>query len=181
MMATKNLDVRYEIIKGDQGRYGEYSNLDKKKDFYSFMLKEYNNITGKNLQWKDDEKESIIDYTKNVFENTIQETVFHLSYNKDVNTAIEFVNTWSKDDILGDKRFLSQKISDIYPSLYKCRNRSAHNTLSYQKDYIRFFEFKSPLLDKCNYFVYFAILILLDTIFIKTYTHLNDFWKSNNI
>ena len=53
MIATKNLDVRYEMIKGDQGKYGEYSTIEKKKDFYSFMLREYRNATNKTIQWKD--------------------------------------------------------------------------------------------------------------------------------
>lgn len=180
MIATQNLDIRYEMIKGDQAKYGEYSALDKKKVFYNFMKEEYQKIKGNALSWSDVDKESIIDYTKNIFESTLQDSVFQLAYCSDVNNAIEFVKTWTKDDILCNS-FLDQKISNLYPSLYKCRNRSAHNTLSYQRDFLSFSEFMSPQTPRSNYFVYFAILILLDTIFIRTYSKLAEVWPSGII
>lgn len=180
MIATQDLDIRYEMIKGDQAKYGEYSALDKKKDFYKFMIEEYQKLKGKPISWADADKESIVDYTKNIFESTLQDSVFQLSYSTDVNNAIEFVKTWTKDDILC-KGLLGQKISDLYPSLYKCRNRSAHNTLSYQRDFLSLPELMSSQTTRSNYFVHFAILILLDTIFVKTYTKLAEVWPSGCI
>lgn len=180
MIATQDLDIRYEMIKGDQAKYGEYSVWDKKKEFYKFMTDEYQKIKGKPISWTDIEKENIVDYTKNNFESALQDSVFHLSFCSDVNNAISFVKTWTKDDVLS-RGLLDQKISDLYPSLYKCRNRSAHNTLSYQRDFLSFQEFKSPQNPQSNYFVYFAILILLDAIFIKTYSKLAEVWPSGCI
>lgn len=180
MVATQNLDIRYEMIKGDQAKYGQYSAWDKKKEFYNFMTDEYQKIKGKPISWTDVEKESIVDYTKNIFESTLQDSVFQLSYCSDVNNAIAFVKTWTKEDVLS-RGLLDQKITGLYPSLYKCRNRSAHNTLSYQRDFLSFQDFKSPSKTQSNYFVYFAILILLDTIFIKTYSKLAEVWPSGCI
>lgn len=180
IVATQDLDIRYEMIKGDQAKYGEYSAWDKKKEFYKFMTEEYQKIKGKPISWTDVEKESILDYTKNIFGSTLQDSVFQLSYCSDVNNAIAFVKTWTKEDILS-RGLLVQKISDLYPSLYKSRNRSAHNTLSYQRDFLSFSEFMSPENPQSNFFVYFAILILLDTIFIKTYSKLAEVWPSGSI
>lgn len=180
MIATQDLEIRYEMIKGDQGIYGEYSAWDKKKNFYKFMLDEYQKLKGNAISWTDAEKESFVDYTKNIFETTLQDSVFQLAYNSDVNNAIAFVKTWTKDDVLC-KGLLDQKITALYPSLYKCRNRSAHNTLSYQRDFLSFSEFMSPQNPLSNYFVYFAILILLDTIFIRTYSKLSEVWPTGSI
>ena len=72
----------------------------------------------------------------------------------------------SKQVIMSDKEFLGAKLQDYYQRLvFEHRNKTAHNTGSYLKDV--------PTLDTLadkgyvykNYFFRFAILILIDEIF----------------
>ncbi|WP_038177382.1 hypothetical protein, partial [Treponema pedis] len=57
-------------------------------------------------------------------------------------------------------------LKDIFDSMYKHRNRCAHNLLSYQDNLPSFEELKSEENKYDNWFLRFFILILLDNIFI---------------
>lgn len=168
-IATQNLDVRYSMLKGDEGKYGEYSSYEKKKDFYDFLKQQSLKLCNNELKWTTDERKSIVEYSQNVVEKVLQESVFSISYSNKLKSSLDFVKQWTQDDILNNC-FLSQRLVNIYTEyLYKQRNNSAHNTLSYQQDYISLTELRKPESDTHTYFTYFAILILLDTIFIKSY------------
>ena len=60
-------------------------------------------------------------------------------------------------------------LQDRYALLYKHRNRCAHNTLSYQDNLPTLKELLQADIRYDNYFVRFALLILIDKIFIKLY------------
>lgn len=169
-LATLDLDTRYSMIKGDEGKYGEYSNLEKKKDFYTFMKKISQKLCYIAIQWGDNERQSILDYVKVVIEELLNNSIFSIAYTNDVKASIAFVKTWTIDDFLSDDHFMSQSLTDVYDNhLYKQRNNSAHNTLSYQKDNIQLSELKKDGSQRNNFFTYFALLILLDTIFTRAY------------
>lgn len=97
---------------------------------------------------------------------------------------IEYGEIWSqmnykqlltnKDELLasasnnGEDENLS--IREIYENyLYKHRNRTAHNTFSYQQNLptLRTLAHKDYFYN--NYFLYFAILMLIDQVFVKLY------------
>ena len=53
--------------------------------------------------------------------------------------------------------------------VYNYRNRCAHNTLSYQQDYLGFEDMQKPYMVYANYFTCFALLLLLDKIFVQVF------------
>ncbi len=59
----------------------------------------------------------------------------------------------------------------MYESLYKQRNRVAHNTLSYQQNLPTLKTLLNENYQYDNYFIYFSILVLIDNIFISLYEH----------
>lgn len=60
-------------------------------------------------------------------------------------------------------------LHEIYELLYRHRNRCAHNTRSYQQNLPTFTMLTDSRHDYENYFLYFAVLILIDTIFITLF------------
>lgn len=69
-----------------------------------------------------------------------------------------------------------KRLKTIYEDhLYRNRNRIAHNLLSYQKNLPKLDVLRGENYKYENYFVWFAILILIDKIFIELY---NEYLKS---
>jgi hypothetical protein len=64
---------------------------------------------------------------------------------------------------------LENVLQDKYSLLYNHRNRCAHNTLSYQQNLPTLKTILNDNYRYDNYFVRFALLILLDKIFVKLY------------
>lgn len=58
---------------------------------------------------------------------------------------------------------------NIYESLYRQRNRIAHNTLSYQKKVPKLDVFKEKNLFIENYFIWFFLIALIDNIFMDLF------------
>ena len=69
---------------------------------------------------------------------------------------------------------MESKIKNEYEELYNQRNRIAHNTLSYQQNLPDFNILKNEKEYSRNYFLWFAILLLIDNIFIEMYKLYQD-------
>ena len=80
-----------------------------------------------------------------------------------------------EDQYLKDgKNLMGEKIKNEYEELYNQRNRIAHNTLSYQQNLPDFNILKNEKEYSRNYFLWFAILLLIDNIFIEMYKLYQD-------
>ena len=80
-----------------------------------------------------------------------------------------------EDQYLKDgKNLMGEKIKNEYEELYNQRNRIAHNTLSYQQNLPDFNILKNEKEYSRNYFLWFAILLLIDNIFIEIYKLYQD-------
>lgn len=54
------------------------------------------------------------------------------------------------------------------------RNRLAHNTVSYQRNFPKLYDLEDEGFGDSNYFVWFFILIIIDKILIKLYNQFNQ-------
>jgi hypothetical protein len=72
------------------------------------------------------------------------------------------------------KNLLGEKLKNEYEELYNQRNKIAHNTLSYQQNLPDFNILKNEKEYSRNYFLWFAILLLIDNIFIEMYKLYQD-------
>lgn len=68
-------------------------------------------------------------------------------------------------------------LSEKYKILYNQRNRFAHNTLSYQQNLPTLKTLEKENDESRNYFVWFAILLLIDRIFIEQYSEYKKLLK----
>jgi len=158
-LATNDYEYR-RILLADEDRLGECSSLKAKNSIYK-------RLTTQTAILNDIEKRYILSETF-TFIKTFTGTNLSIWAQQNFNwfmkhhiNFIKIANFANKDNLIeGNLK---------YNLLYDHRNRCAHNTLSYQQN--------SPTLKTLvnkdyvyeNYFIRFAILILIDKIFIKLY------------
>lgn len=181
-LATYNYEFRYDFLKDN---YGECSNLDAK-------TKVYNNLVAQIKSLKPSEN---IDLKKIIFpdngpsyiENSKIALDKFLSHSNTNSIFEKYIKMFQGNEITNESLFLPTNgklfvnkaevgselkkyaVSEIYPRLYKHRNRCAHNTLSYQKNLPTLNNLNSEAYNFDNYYIRFLILIFIDIIFIKTY------------
>lgn len=183
-------DYEYRYSKFQRGSIGECSSYTDKNDIYKDLISQIK----KNCDL--DFKLSLIDKENALYQiGSKLNSIFSCSNLKiwSEKNFIEYMEIWSKIDsahfLNSEKNFLekTQNLSDksvkglldIYnENLYKHRNRVAHNTLSYQQNLPTL----NTLLDDDyiydNYFIYFAVLMLIDEIFIQLFKVYSDNFES---
>lgn len=173
-VATVDLDYRYKTLQGHVS-YGEFSKLDDKKGVFALLrdkTKEYGsefNIDSKKI--------GILEDVKTEMERALKDTLIARSFPDEYHRYEIFVKTWKTDHFAISNQLLAGNIAKVYDALYKQRNRCAHNTASYQQDILTLTEMQDSQMMNCNYFSYFAILMLLDKIFIESYQMFRDAYR----
>ncbi len=168
-LATDDYDYRYERY-NNGWKLGECSTLKDKNTVYNDL---YEHVSETFID--DNWRQNIINKTKDI----IREFYFSAQLNVgNERVYLEFQNVFDsvkKEDLLqinrGNVQIFSDKIKKMYESLYKHRNRCAHNTLSYQEHPLPFPKMSADESKYENYFLRFALLIMIDKIFIDTYYH----------
>ena len=165
-IATNDFNYRRRLL-NNEDKLGECSTYESKNKIYKELCRQ-------------------IKLNSDIFTDTAMKTrVRNNSYNfvEDTfkNTNLEFWNYKSfkqflGNDIIKDTQYLNEsgsllenEIKDEYSVLYNERNRIAHNTLSYQQNLPDFNVLRDEAKYSRNYFVWFAILLLIDNIFIEIY------------
>ena len=164
-IASYDLEFRYNLLKGEYS-FGEFSKLSDKKNVYVKLCKEIS-IFIKTDILTDDVKNHILQEIRGemnlIFENSALKNAFPNEYER----FFAFFSTWNADSFAKGNELLRDNLVPIYSEyVYKMRNRCAHNTLSYQQDYLGFEDMQKPYMVYANYFTSFALLLLLDKIFV---------------
>lgn len=165
-VATVDLEYRYNTLQG-RVSYGEFSSLDDKKDVYN-LLKEKIKEYGGELDLKS-KKLAILNSVKDEMSSVFKDSLIAQSFPSDYHQFEIFFKSWKAEHFANGGQLLGGNIERVYEALFKQRNRGAHNTSSYQQDAITLSEMQDYLMPNCNYFSYFAILLLLDKIFIEAF------------
>lgn len=172
-LATDDYDYRYErYSKG--WTLGECSRLEDKKTVYNDL---YKRITG--LSIDDTYRENIINETDKMISNFYSIAKLDIGNQRAYDDYQKLLQTIQPIDLLkiskeGKVQLLSDKVKDMYDALYRHRNRCAHNTLSYQEHPFSFNKLSAKEYRFENYFLRFAILIMIDKMFVDAYKHYVD-------
>lgn len=174
-MATKDYDYRYDYL--NKKNYGECSDWKSKNGIYNDLIenirKEENGFNPKSLINGD-------------FLNDTMNKVKEIYYNSDM---IEWQNrqyvyfrdkydeTFKENQIGIDKtsgaktyKLFESDLQQLFEKgVYRHRNRCAHNTLSYQNNKPELNSLAEENGKNNNYFFLYALLILMDEIFIKLF------------
>ena len=164
-IASYDLEFRYNLLKGEYS-FGEFSKLSDKKNVYVKLCKEISTFIKTDIL-TDDVKNHILQEIRGemnlIFENSALKNAFPNEYER----FFAFFSTWNADSFAKGNELLRDNLVPIYSEyVYKMRNRCAHNTLSYQQDYLGFEDMQKPYMVYANYFTCFALLLLLDKIFV---------------
>lgn len=164
-IASYDLEFRYNLLKGECS-FGEFSQLCDKKKVYVKLRKEISTFINADI-FTDDVKNHILQEIRGemnlIFENSALKNAFPNEYER----FFAFFSTWNADSFAKGNELLRDNLVPIYSEyVYKMRNRCAHNTLSYQQDYLGFEDMQKPYMVYANYFTCFALLMLLDKIFV---------------
>lgn len=172
-LAANDYEYRYDFL--NKKNYGECSKYDSKNGIYRDLIKEIIKLdSGFNITVLINA--SIINDVKydmnRLFNNSIisiWQSKEYLFYKKNIDKII-------KDSQIGNTNnnypLFQSQLSDNYTEIvYNHRNRCAHNTTSYQVNLPSLNKISSIDYDYHNYFVRFAILLLIDVIFIKLFKY----------
>lgn len=176
-VSTVDYDFRRDWLK-DLGKNGEFSSYSSKNWVYKMLLNriKYNNGTPLDINAylnKPTIISSVTDKMKDIFEFSVfvkWAQRDYIAYNSgSLLNASHFAN----------QCLLEKCLSDVYDILYYQRNRCAHNTLSYQENIPTLKMLASDLNIYNNYFVWFALLMVIDRVFIKLYDTYLDSLHNN--
>jgi len=172
-MATNDLEYRYHFTKMP---LGECSTFKDKQIIYKDLIKQIKIHNSSFNISTEINRMVMLDTTASELIERFLNTNLSIWAQKSFN---EFSTIWSgisisyfanDDNTLFANGNNEDSLKRIYEEhLYKRRNRIAHNTQSYQQNLPTLKTLVAEKIKYENYFVYFAILILIDKIFIELY------------
>lgn len=172
-MATNDYEYRYDFTRNP---LGECSNYKDKQTIYKDLIKQIKKQNSRFNVSSDINKVNILANTISAIKDRFLETNLSIWSQKRFN---EFDSIWSSitytyfandDNNLFTSVAGGSSLKKIYEEhLYKHRNRIAHNTLSYQQNLPTLKTLVHEDYKYENYFVYFSVLVLIDSIFIELY------------
>ncbi len=182
-LATHDYEYRYERF--SRQPLGECSAYNDKKSIYTDLIKSILRNQPSLSVTDMVNTDRLIPDTMQLIEDTFKGTNLLVWAQKSFN---EFVDIWqdfsskhiavnkhqlftSRDQLTNNDPIKNKKdLAEIYKGhLYNQRNRVAHNTLSYQQNLPTLKALIETDYKYNNYFIYFAILILLDKVFIALF------------
>lgn len=168
-LATDDYEYRYERY-NNGWKLGECSTLKDKTTVYNDLCERAPVSTIDNTL-----RRRIIVETSQVINDFYQKARLNIGNQRAYNDFQKIYKTIKTGDILQSNKskvqIFSDKLNKMYDALYKHRNRCAHNTLSYQEHPFPLIKLSAQTYQFENYFLRFALLIMIDKIFIETYKH----------
>lgn len=172
-IATNDFEYRRRLLNNND-KLGEYSTYESKRKIYQTICEQiknfYKNFKFNNSDMKKNIKKNSFDLVKHIFNNTNLAICNQNFFNKFLKSKVIEENQYLKDS----KNLVGDQIKNEYDALYRQRNRIAHNTLSYQQNLPDFNVLRMEKEYSRNYFLWFAILLLIDNIFIELYKIYQD-------
>lgn len=121
------------------------------------------------------EKKNIVNEAKNIICSIFDESNLQFWNSSTYNEFKNYIEQRiGYTDIAQQKNILSDTCQKVYNKLYNYRNRLAHNTVSYQRNFPKLHDLEDEGFGDSNYFVWFYILIIIDKVLIKLYNEFNQ-------
>lgn len=173
-LATNDYEYRYKRF--TQNQLGECSNYTEKNFIYRDLIEQIEKHDSTSYEVNEDANKNILSKTKLSINQILSDSNLLIWAQK---SFYEYRDIWDEVTykyFATDKKNLFNEVSNSYSlkkmyeeHLYKHRNRVAHNTQSYQQNLPTLKTLINEDHKYENYFIYFAILILIDNIFIEIY------------
>ena len=168
-LATDDYDYRYRKF---SNKLGECSSYDDKNDIYKEMQEVITKYDSKFKieEWLSD-KNTILNFARERINIIFKDSYLMSCQLKSFVQSLDILDNLPPELLLEKHLFKDKSIlKNIYTKyLYKARNRIAHNTLSYQQNLPTLKVLKGEDYKYENYFLWFAILVLIDEVFLRLY------------
>lgn len=161
-ISTYDYDFRYEYMK-NVGGLGEFSSYDSKKAVFGMLCGK------KKVEFSNEWKSATIAEVNKELDEIVSNSIFCDWNPRMIADYTSCISLLKHDKFCNDGQLLLGCLYNIYDFLYKERNRFAHNLYSYQENLpaLKLLSDKDALYH--NYYMWFAVLMLLDRIFIYLY------------
>ena len=157
-IATHDFEYRRDFLR-DNSKQGEYSKYDSKNYVYRTLVNHGGIID-------DQRKGELLTQLKDFKKDILVESILKVWLPRELRDLkikeLFAIRRWAGVSLLGSP--LNDK---IYESLYKHRNRCAHNALSYQGNVMNPQKIKE--MGEINYATWFTLLVLMDMIYMDLY------------
>lgn len=167
-LATRDYTYRYKRF--SQNQLGECSTYKEKKIVYQDLIEQINllkpNFDVSTSLNRDEIKRQMLASIHQIIHNSNLSSWAEHSYLEFEN----FAGSLRTNQFGNETNLFENILQDRYLQLYSHRNRCAHNTLSYQHNLPTLKVMADENYVHDNYFTRFALLILIDEIFIRLYT-----------
>lgn len=165
-LATHDYNYRRILLANDD-KLGECSSYHDKSNIYKRLISNIETNSTFNIE-TDIDKAKISRDVKSSIKNIFIDTNLSLWTQREFN---EFTCTSiiPATNFATRKNLLESSWQDKYKALYNHRNRCAHNTLSYQQNLPTLKTLESEDYKYENYFLWFALLVLIDEVFMELY------------
>lgn len=169
-LGTEDFEFRREYLENNT-KYGEMSSYDSKKYVYHSLIKTI--LKGDDSFDVDSyiDKATILQEVKDFVVNAFKDTAL-CSWNiRDYNNFEEIYDRLFLPEFIAknEKELFSGNLQNAYKKLYEHRNRCAHNFSSFQHNLPTLKELASDEYKYENYYVRFALLMVMDSVFIELY------------
>jgi hypothetical protein len=182
-IATHDYDYRRRLL-GNEDKLGEYSNYDAKNKILTHLFKQIKDCR----EILNNEKVNLINRVIGDIKDIFSRSNFctwlqkdFQNFNKGIKTKFSEKQILAEDKKSGVKLFENVLQKDYEEIVYKERNRCAHNTTSYQRDVPDLDALASEEYLWHNYFYRYAILVLIDEIFMLLYNKYIELIKEKHI
>lgn len=176
-LATNSYEYRRTFLKRVKER-GEYSTYSAKNEVYKELVKESATLCGKGMAdfLSELNKAETFDPKKEVDNTLINSSILYCrrrDYEEFLTCDRIFAEQYwiiPKNNVDKGVKLFESALQKYYEDgLYMQRNRVAHNTQSYQRNLPELESLKNEQKYLRNYFCWFAILVLIDDIFMSLY------------
>lgn len=176
-LATEDYDYRRSLLKNED-KFAEYSRIEDKQAVYRNLLKciqkeSYDDFNAEDYL----NKKSICTSAKDEIVKMFAKTPFKFWSERKYNFLKSNNSLIREEHFCVNGGLLNEPLISLYNDLYNTRNRLAHNVMSYQDNMPTLKLLANNNEGSNNFFIYFALLNLIDKVFTevyKLYSHIID-------
>lgn len=171
-LATVDNKFRYSLLRNDLN-FHEYSNIEDKKKVFSQLCRMIATISAGNIDdvYSSIDRAHIAKESKDEIISILDKSILCYWSEREFK-MLKNDNRLFKDTHFAQSTLLETTLAEVYEKLYEHRNRCAHNLMSYQENTPTMHSLKGKDRLTENYFTWFALLNLIDKVFIVLYNRL---------
>lgn len=168
-LATEDYEFRYEYLKS-LPHYGEMSSITSRNNVFKNIIEIQQKINPDFSAEQIIDKDNLLNEVKTTMIDLFSESLLiHSNHRHYMDFLDGYDKIFKPEYFVTRTNILEGKLSEAYIALYDHRNRCAHNLISYQQNLPTLKKLADDKYQYENYYVRYALLLLMDKIFINLF------------